>query len=354
VLKMAKMKAAVYYGPRDIRTESIDIPEVGPNDILLKINACGICGSDVHSYGTGLYINKGQIMGHEFSAEVAKVGQNVKDIEVGQRGTGFHSGVCGQCYWCKNQQFMLCPNLFKASTGYGLQGAFAEYLLIPNAINGVSFLPVPDELDIFTAATIEPVSVAALTVSQCEPKKGDQVVVMGAGLIGNAVMQVFKAYDVGKVVVTEVSDMRLQSAKDLGADEVIHALKEDVLERVKEIVGVGAYHFNVGAMADIVVDAAGAPSAVEQSFELVRSAGTIAFVGLPEKTAALDTTKIVHKAPRILGCLGGDFAQSIELLKDNKVKTKELISHVYSIDHAKEAFEMQMRPHDSVKVMIEF
>ncbi|MDR7238099.1 zinc-dependent alcohol dehydrogenase [Neobacillus drentensis] len=351
---MGLMKAALYYGPRDIRIEKVDIPSAGPDDILLKVKACGICGSDVHSYGTGLYIQKGQIMGHEFSGEVVQVGENVKDIEIGERGTGFHSGVCGTCYWCKNNQFMLCPNLFKASTGYGIPGAFAEYILIPKAQVGVSFFKIPEELDDYTAATIEPVAVAALTVDQCQPKKGDKAVVMGAGLIGNAVMQVLKARGVEKVIVTEVSEKRLNTAKQLGADEIINAAKEDVLERVKELIGIGPYHFNEGAMADIVVDAAGAPSAVEQSFEIVRSGGVIAFVGLPEKKASIDTTKIVHKAPRILGCLGGDIHQSIELLKNNQVTTKSLISHIFPIDHAKEAFEIQMNPAKSVKVMIDY
>ncbi|EKN70989.1 alcohol dehydrogenase GroES-like protein [Neobacillus bataviensis LMG 21833] len=351
---MGTMKAAVYHGPRDLRVETIDIPEVGARDILLKVDACGICGSDVHSYGTGLYIKKGQIMGHEFSGEVVKVGRDVKEIRVGEKGTGFYSEFCGSCYWCKNKQYILCPNLFKASTGYGLPGAFAEYIVIPNVKKNISFFTVPNELDKFTAATIEPVSVAAHSVALCQPKMEDKIVIMGAGLIGNAIMQIFKEYGVDKVVVTEVSEQRLAFAKKLGADHVINAAKENVMERVKALVGIGPYHFNEGAMADIVVDAAGAPSAVEQSFELVRSGGTIAFVGLPEKKASLDTTKIVHKSPRILGCLGGDFNKSIELLKNKKVMTNDLITHVFTLDHVKEAFETQMKPHKSVKVMIEF
>ncbi|OLO37990.1 alcohol dehydrogenase [Alkalihalophilus pseudofirmus] len=351
---MGKMKAAVYYGPRDIRVESIDIPEVGPTDILLKVDACGICGSDVHSYGTGLYIQKGQVMGHEYSGEVIQVGNEVEGIEVGQRGTAFHSGVCGSCFWCKKAQYTLCPNLFKASTGYGLPGAFAEYIKISNAQRGISFHPIPMDMDKFTAATIEPVGVAAYTVNQCNPQPGDKVVVLGAGLIGNAVMQVFKAKGIETVIVTEVSEPRLELAKQLGATQTINAAKEDVLERIKDLVGVGPYHFNEGAMADIVVDAAGAPAAVEQTFEIVRSGGVIAFVGLPEKKASIDTTKIVHKAPKILGCLGGDMQESIELLSSKKVETKSLITHVFSIDHAKEAFETQMNASESVKVMIEY
>jgi 2-desacetyl-2-hydroxyethyl bacteriochlorophyllide A dehydrogenase len=348
------MKAAVYYGPRDLRVDFVPIPEVGPNDILIKVKYCGICGSDVHSFGTGLYINKGQIMGHEFSGEVVKVGSNVSNIRRGERGTGFYAGVCGTCYWCQKHQYTLCPDLFKNSTGYGLSGAFAEYVKIPNVRLGVNYHSIPDEIDDISAATIEPVSVSALTVDLCQPQQGDQVVVMGAGLIGNVVMQVFKASAASQVIVTEVSEKRLQAAIQSGADIVINAAKEDVVERLKNLVGIGPYHFNEGAMADIVVDAAGAPAAVEQSFEIVRSGGTIAFVGLPEKKAVIDTTKIVHKTPRIIGCLGGNLVKAISLLREGKVKTSPLVSHTFPLEHVQEAFETQMNPHNSVKVMIEY
>lgn len=348
------MQAAVYYGPRDLRVESVPLPEIGANDILLKVKYCGICGSDVHSYGTGLYITKGQIMGHEFSGEIVKVGSNVTSVQVGERGTGFYAGVCGTCYWCKNHQFTLCPDLFKKSTGYGLPGAFAEYVKIPQVMVGVNFHLIPDDMDDMTAATIEPVSVAALTVDLAKSKESDQVVVMGAGLIGNAVMQVFKAAVVKKVIVTEVSDLRIKAAVASGADAVINAGKENVIERLKDLVGVGPYHFNEGAMADIVVDAAGAPSAVEQSFDMVRSGGTIAFVGLPEKKALIDTTKIVHKMPRIIGCLGGNFVKAIALLREGKVKTRPLVTQTFALKNTREAFETQMDPNQSIKVMIEY
>jgi threonine dehydrogenase-like Zn-dependent dehydrogenase len=144
-------------------------------------------------------------MGHEFSGEVVKVGSNVSTIKVWERGTGFYAGVCGTCYWCQNHQYTLCPDLFKNSTGYGLPGAFAEYVKIPNAILGINSHQIPEEIDDITAATIEPVAVSAQTVELCQPQKEDQVVVMGAGLIGNVIMQVFKASFVNKVIVTEVS-----------------------------------------------------------------------------------------------------------------------------------------------------
>ncbi len=346
------MKGAVYHGPRDLRVEEIDVPEVGPNDVLLKVRACGICGSDVHSYCSGFYIDPGQIMGHEFVGEVVEIGEKVTDIQVGQRGTGISVEFCGTCYWCKTAQYMLCPNLFKAATGYGVPGAFAEYVKLTDVKVGTNFHHVPDEIDDLSAATIEPVGVGVYTVAACDPKSTDKVVILGAGMIGNTVMQVLKAIPVAKVVVSEIFEKRLNAALELGADVVINAGVENVLERVKEEVGIGAYHFGEGAMADIVVEAAGAPATIEQSFEMVRSGGTIAIVGLPEKKASIDTTKIVHKMPHIIGCLGGNFPGAIKLLKEGKVNTKPLITHVLPLKDAKEAFEIQSRADDAIKVMI--
>ncbi len=349
---MSKMKAAVFYKAGDMRVENVDIPEVGPNDVLMKVLACGICGSDVHSYKLGMYIQKGQIMGHEYVGEVVKVGENIKGIEAGERAFGTTIEFCMECYWCKHQLFAMCPNLFNACTGYGKPGAFAEYIKIENVMMGMNMFKIPDNVDDISAATIEPLSVSAHTVALTNPQEGDKVVILGAGLIGNGAMQIYKTHPIEKIVVTEVSDLRLEAAKKFGADVVIDAKTENVLERCKQEVGVGPYHFNVGAMADIVVEAAGAPSTIRDSLEIVRSAGTIAIVGLPEKEALIDTTKIVHKAPKILGAFGGDTVKAIELLKNKQVNTKDLVSHVFSLNDVKEAFEVQSDPSKSIKVMV--
>lgn len=348
-----KMLAAVYYGPRDVRVEKVDMPEVGPNDVLLKVKCVGICGSDVHSYKAGYYIQPGQIMGHEFIGEVAKVGSDVQGVAIGDRGTGMTVGICGTCYWCSSMMFNLCPDLFLHSTGYGKPGAFAEYVLIENAMLGLNFNTIPSEIDDVTAAGLEPTGVAAYAIDAGGVKQGDKVVVLGGGLIGNAIMQIAKHVTGEKVVLTEVSQKRIEAAKELGADVVVDVRREDALKRVQDVFGVGRYHFNEGGMADVVFESAGAPSAIRESLEMARSAGTIVFVGLPEHDAPINTTKIVHKGLNLTGCVGNNPAKAIEYILSGAVKIKPLVSHIFPLAEAKEAFEMQCDAEKSIKVMIE-
>jgi len=347
------MRAAVYRGPRELRVEPVPVPEIGPSDVLVRVHSCGICGSDLHSYKAGMYIRPGQIMGHEFMGTVAAAGEDVEGVEEGDRVTGFSIGVCGSCYWCSRQQYILCPELFRNSTGYGLPGGFAEYVPIRNAVVGQSIHPVPGELDDETAATTEPVSVGVGAIEAAGVRPGDRVVVLGAGMIGNACMQAARAAGAGQVAVIDVSPVRLEAARSLGADAVFDARTGDALSWVKELWGVGRYHFNEGGMADVVVEAASAPVTVQQAFEMVRSGGTIVFVGLPEEPAPIDVTKIVHKQPRIVGSLGGDFARAIELMASGSIRTKELITHRFPLEDAAEAFETQLRTGEAMKVMIQ-
>jgi len=138
----------------------------------------------------------------------------------------------------------------------------------------------------------------------------------------------------------------------MGADAVFDARQGDALEWVKKEIGVGLYHFHEGGMADVVVEAAGAPQTVAGSLEMVRSKGTIVFLGLPEKPALIDVTKIAHKQPKIVGVLGGSMEVSIHLLASGKVDTRPLITHRYSLDDAPAAFDMSLRADEAIKVMI--
>ncbi|TQS46141.1 zinc-dependent alcohol dehydrogenase [Cryptosporangium phraense] len=347
-----KMRAAVYEAPEKIVVHDLPVPNCGSHDVLVRVRACGVCGSDVHTYKKGMYVQPGQVVGHEFIGEAVVVGDQIEGIAVGDRVTGFTMGFCGKCFWCQRGQYGLCPEIFANSMGYGRPGAFADYVLIERAVLGASVHRVPDSVPVTAAATVEPVSVAVGTVTMAEVQPGDSVVVLGGGLIGNACLQVAKASGAGKVVLVEVSPSRLAAAEAAGADAVFDARTGDPLEWVKQEIGVGRYHFGEGGMADVVIEAAGAPQTIVQSFEMVRSGGTIAFVGLPENPAPIDTTKIVHKAPRIVGCLGGDFGRSIELLATEQVKTEPLVTHTFDLDDVDEAFRTQLRADDVMKVVV--
>ena len=344
------MKAAVWKAPGRVIVERIPIPEVGANDVLIKVLTTGICGSDLHSFKLGFYIQPGQVLGHEFAGEVAKIGAAVENLKIGDLVTGFNAGVCGACYWCRRNDYSHCPDLFKKSTGYGLPGAMAEYVLISNAMLGASIFKLPPEMDAEIGATIEPTATAASAIA--EISAGDKVVILGAGLIGNVILQGAKAIGADKVAVIEISPLRLKTAKEMGADAVFDARTGDALSWVKETIGIGPYHFNEGAMADVVIEAAGAPQTVTNAFEMVRSGGTIVFVGLPEKPALVDTTKIVHKAPKIVGILGGSTQNAIDLLTSGRINIRPLITHRFSLDEAQSAFETALRSDEAIKVML--
>lgn len=346
------MRAAVFRGPRDIIVENVPVPAVGIHDVLIRVTQCGICGSDLHSYKAGQYVERGQIMGHEFVGRVARVGSNVSGLAEGDRVTGFYAGSCGECYWCVRDQMMLCPEIFCNSTGYGVGGAFAEYVAIYSAVVGANVWRIPDSMSDDSAATAEPVSVALAAVAAADIAPGDSVVVLGAGMIGNVCMQAAKAAGAGSVAVIEVSPSRLEAARSHGADAVCDARFTNPLEWVKSTFGVGRYHFHEGGMVDVVLECAGSVSTIPLSFEIVRSGGTIVFVSLPSGPELVDFSKIVHKLPRVVGSLGGDLGSAVDALASGRVRTNDLVTHHFSLEDAPAAFEAQLGSEDAVKVMI--
>jgi 2-desacetyl-2-hydroxyethyl bacteriochlorophyllide A dehydrogenase len=347
------MKAAVLRGPNDIVVEEVPVPEIGPADVLIKVRLCGICGSDIHSFTTGMFVEPGQIMGHEFSGEIAEVGEAVEGLHPGDRVTGFSAGVCGVCEACKREEPLLCAQLFQNSTGYGLPGAFAEYVKIENAVLGQSVHKLEDAIDSLKGAMIEPVSIGVSAVAQAQVKAGDRVVVLGAGMIGNACLQAAKAAGAAEVIVVEVSDTRLRLARECGADDVFDARSGDALRWVMDKFGEAPYHYHVGGNADVVLEAAGHPTTIRQAFEMVRPGGRICFVGLPEGEVPLDTTKIVHKMPYVVGSLGGDFVAAIDAISSGRIRPDVLVTHRFALDDIAAAFQQQLNANETVKVMIE-
>lgn len=345
------MAAAVYKSPREIQLEEVPIPGVGPGDVLIEVAICGICGSDVHSYKTGLYIQPNQIMGHEFVGRVVAIGEAVAGLTIGERVTGFAAGVCGRCRVCREGEPILCADLFENSTGYGRPGAFANYVRIEDAVLGQNVHRVPDNISDATAATVEPVAVGVMAVLKAKVKRGDKVVVLGGGMIGNACLQAARRVG-AEAVLIEVSPMRLDLARQSGADDVFDARTGDSVEWVIERFGLTRYHFGRGGSADVVFEAAGSPTTIRQSLEMVRPGGTICIVGLPEQEAPIDTTKIVHKLPLIIGSLGGDFAAAVDALANEEIITSHMVSHHFELNDAQDAFNQQLDAETSLKVMI--
>lgn len=346
------MRAAVFRGPGRIGIEEVQVPDVPTSGITISVVKAGICGSDLHSYTTGAFIRPGQIVGHEFVGLVEAVGSAVEGLELGMRVTGFELGSCGECFWCSRGQIGLCPDVFKASTAYGLPGALAEYMSIGHAVVGETVYPIPDHVDDDSAALVEPLSVALSAVARARIEQGQSVVVLGAGLIGNFCVQAARVAGAETVVAVDVSSLRLDAARLHGAEQVINAAIEDTVERCQEYVGVGEYHFGLGAMADVVIDTAGVPSTVTQTFEIVRAGGTIVFAGLSEVPAEFHVSRIVHKQPRIVGSLGGSLGKAIEALASEAISTDDLITDRFELSDIDLAFAAQRDATNQLKVIV--
>ncbi len=335
------MQAAVYHGVEEIRTETVPVPTVGADDVLLRVAAVGICGSDLHVYRKGMYgAAPGWVMGHEFVGTAVAVGERVDGARLGARYTGFSIAYCGTCRACTHGQPRLCPELFEHYTGYGKPGAMAEYVLIERAELGVNLLAVPDALSDEAAAMAEPLGTAIYTTFRTKPRDGDTVVVIGAGLIGNLMVQAFKAAADVRVIVTEVSAERRAAAERSGADLTIDASRPDLLGAVREATGPGRYAFGPSGMADIVVDAAAAPPTFGQALEFVRPRGTVCLIGSPEAPSTADTGLIVNKDVKVIGLFGSTIPHGLELIAAGRVDPVPLISHRYGLEDAAEAFRV--------------
>ncbi len=333
------MKAAVLHGPADIRVEDVEKPKLEAGDVLLRVRACGICGSDLHTYKLGIFpdlgvpISSGRIMGHEFSGDIAELSGKVEGLKVGDRVT-------------------------TAS-----MGGNAEYVRIP-AMRRPIIIPLPPEVSYEEAATNEPLATSLHAVNLASPADGETIVIMGAGIIGLGVLQVLKATCSAKAVVVDLSDRRLSMAQMLGADVVINARREDPYQKMLEITGEKRFSF-IEAPAggvDIVFDCAGCTveskgtPVLHQALSMVKENGRVVVVAVFEKSPEIDYNLLVRKGIKLLGSWGWlppEFVQSLELIRSGKVDRKPLITHEFPLERAKEAYETQLNAEEAIKVLIQ-
>lgn len=334
------MKAAVMHGARDIRTETVPDPILDPHGVIIKVKACGVCGSDLHVYKRDG--QDGTIFGHEFSGDIVEVGSQVTGIAPGTRVTAVGFKPCGTCFWCAQGKGHRCSNM--ALLGYQFPGAMAEYVHIPSAALGRNVFPLPDELSYEDAASVEPLSISYFSVNRALPKENDMVAVIGLGVIGLYAVQVLKAMGVAKIIASGRRPSRLEAAKICGADIIIDAAKDDAVKAAMEATS------KMGV--NTVVECAGMQATFDQSIAMARGGGKIMLVGIYEEPLTWDPLPAIAKNLSLIGCLGGNFPASIELLKSGKVSAKPLITHRFSLDQAALAFKTQLQDPEAIKVMI--
>ncbi|AOT70864.1 2,3-butanediol dehydrogenase [Geosporobacter ferrireducens] len=349
------MKAAVWYGKKDVRI--MDVPEPsapGEGKVKIKVHWCGICGSDLHEYLVGpIFIPTTEphpltgdvapvILGHEFSGEIVEIGPGVTNFKVGDRVAPDACQVCHKCYACKIGKYNVCDQL--AFTGLMTNGAFAEYVVVPE----YTLYKIPDNMSYETAALLEPLAVGVHAVRQAPIALGESVVIFGAGTIGLATLQAVRAAGVSKIYVVEVAKARKDFAKQLGATEVFDPTKMDIKEKIKEVTkGVGA---------DVVFECIGSHKVTPIAVEIARAGGKIVIVGVYEKETSLNFNNVVFKDKHIIGSLAyaGDFAIAIDLINDGRINVEPLITGKIRIDDLIEKGfdELVNRKEENIKIIV--
>jgi len=341
---MEKMKVAMYYNNNDVRIEKMPIPEINDNELLVKVQACGICGSDVMEW---YRLKKApRVLGHEMAGDIVKVGKNVKKFKVGDRIFVSHHVPCNTCSFCKNDQHTICETLH--STNF-YPGGFAEYLKVPeiNIDHGVFILS--KEMSYEEGAFIEPLACTVRGMRIAGMKSGQSVLVLGSGVAGLLNIKLAKAMGASKIFATDINDYRLKTAKKIGADVVINA-KEDVPKEVKK--------HNDGGLADLVILCAGVLSAAKQAMDSVATGGTILLFAPtePDVEAPMPMFDLWNKQVRIVSTYAGaprDLKEAIELIKNKKVKVTDMITHRFPLNKAAEGFKLAAQAKDSIKIIIE-
>ncbi len=351
------MKAAVWHARNDIRVEDVPEPSApGPGEVIIKVGACGICGTDLEEYRSGpLFIpvdtpnpltgrQAPLILGHEFAGEVVEVGPGVTRYRAGDRIAPDVLITCGECYWCKRHQVTLCEKL--ASLGLMGDGGLAEYCKLPISM----CIALPNGLAYDHAAMAEPLAVAVRAVRRGRLLAGESVAIFGGGAIGLFCLQVARAAGAGEVFVIDPLPNRRQLAQQLGASAVIDPAVADTSALLRK------WTRDIGP--DLVLEASGATAATGAAVRAARKGGRIVLVGLPVSAASFNFFEVVATEKEIIGSLSHvydeDYATAIRWLGDGRVQAAPLISARISLDNLLEEglHRLETRAAETLKVIV--
>lgn len=338
------MHAAVYYNNKDIRIEDLPKPKIGPDEILVKVIASGICGSDVMEW---YRVKKApRILGHEISGEIEEVGKNVNQYKVGDRVFVSHHVPCNECRYCCSGFHTVCDTL--KSTNFD-PGGFAQFIRVPEINVRFGTFVLPTEVSFDQGTFIEPLGCVIRGQRFADVKKGHTVLVIGSGISGLLHIQLAKAKGAAKVIATDIDEYRLDAAKRFGADVVINA-NDDVPAIVKEA--------NDGRLADVVIVCTAALEAFDQAFKSVDRAGILLLFAptAPETRVPLPLFDVYFKGVKIVfsyAAVTQDIEEAIDLLKNKEINVNDMITHRFGLSNIQKGFDLVARADKSIKVIIE-
>jgi L-iditol 2-dehydrogenase len=341
------MKSLLLSEYNHLEVTDMPLPAVGPEEVLVRVETCGICGSDVHGYdgSSGRRIPP-IVMGHEAAGTVESAGSDVRGFAAGDRVTFDSTVYCGACPFCASGDVNLCDNrqVIGVSCGdYRRHGAFAEFVVVPQRI----LYPLPASISFAEAAMLEAVSVALHAVRISEARGGETALVIGAGMIGLLTLQAARAAGCAQVFVSDVDATRLSLANQVGADRTLHASGGELLTEILKLTG--------GRGVDIVYEAVGRNETVASAIDCARKGGTVTLVGNITPEVKLPLQKVVSRQIRLQGSCAssGEYPQAIELIASGKIQVKPLITAVASLEEGPRWFErLHAREPNLMKVIL--
>ena len=338
------MKQAVMYAPGKIEFRQVEQPKTQPDEVLIKVERIGVCGSDIHVYhGLHPYTSYPVVQGHEVSGIVADFGKDVTGFQKGDKVVFTPQVTCGTCYPCRHGMEHICDEL--KVMGFQTDGAAQEYFTVVAS----KVLKVPESISLDQAAMIEPLAVAVHALGRYGDVKGKAVVVLGAGTIGNLVAQTAKALGAAKVIITDVSDYKIAKARACGIPLAINTREVSLTDVIANEIG--------SDKADVILECVGVQDTITQAIDNARKGSMIVVVGVFGKKPSVDLGLVQDRELTLIGTLmyqKKDYETAIELVSQGKINLDNMITQRFAFDNYLDAYKaIEDAKGEYLKVMIE-
>jgi len=338
------MRVAMYYRNSDVRVQEMPRPRAEADEVLVKVKASGICGSDVMEW---YRVKRAPlVLGHEIAGDIAEVGEGVVDWKVGDRVVVTHHVPDNTCKYCQSGHHSVCDTLRKTNF---FPGGFSEYVRVPKINVETGTLRLPDEMTYDEGTFVEPLGCVVRGMRMANLGWGQSVLVLGAGIAGVLNIKMAKSLHAGKIIATDMNPVRLKKALDFGADEVIDA-REDVPEKVRLMTGSNG--------ADLVIVCTGALPAFDQAIKSVDRGGTVMFFACPkpEEHVPLPVNDLWRNEVKLMtsyAAAPGDLKQAMSLIASKKIIVDDMVTHRLPLAETQKGFELVAAGGESLKVIID-
>jgi len=347
-----EMRAAVYRGPGEISVETVPVPDILDGEILVRVRACGVCGTDLKKIEQAL-VPPPRIFGHEVAGVVAAVGAAVKGYKVGDRVATHHHIPCRECFYCARKLFSQCEFYRRTGTTAGFEpagGGFAEYIRVMDWIVAGGTVPIPDNVSFEEASFLEPLNTCLKALETASLEPGEVVVVYGQGPVGLLMMQAARAQG-ARVLGLDFLEARLETARELGAEAALDPARDDVVRAVAGMTD--------GRGADLAIVAAASPEAVADAQRIVRRGGRVLLFAqtVPGELIPVDASSICMEEKRLIGSYSASVElqeKAAQMIFERRINVARLISHRFPLERLEEGIRLASHPSaSSLKIVIQ-